>query len=47
MANLLGKRYFCAVCGAEALCTRAGDGRLQCCDGPMEIKESKPLPSSD
>ena len=24
MANQLGKRYRCSVCGTEALCTKAG-----------------------
>jgi hypothetical protein len=26
MANQVGKRYVCTVCGAEFIVTRAGDG---------------------
>ncbi len=45
--TVLGKRYFCAKCGTEVLCSRAGTGTLECCGEPMKIKEAKPLPSSD
>lgn len=47
MANLLGKRYTCASCAAELLCTKPGDGQLACCGHDMAIKEAKPLPTSD
>jgi desulfoferrodoxin-like iron-binding protein len=47
MANELGKRYACAVCGTEVLCTKAGGGTAMCCDQPMELKQPKPLPSAD
>ncbi len=47
MANQLGKRFVCQVCGTETLCTKAGDGTVECCGKPMEIKQPKPLPSAD
>lgn len=49
MANQLGKRYFCEACGTEVLCNKPGDGSgsLNCCEKDMELKEAKPLPSSD
>jgi desulfoferrodoxin-like iron-binding protein len=47
VANNLGKRYTCAVCSATVLVTKPGDGDLECHGQPMEIAESKPLPSSD
>ena len=47
MANLLGKRYACAECGAQVLVTKAGDGTLACHDHSMEVMQPKPLPSSD
>ncbi len=47
MANQLGKRYFCEKCGTEVLCSKPGDGTVECCDSPMKLKEAKPLPSSD
>lgn len=43
----LGKRYRCEVCGTEILCTKAGEGVLQCCQQEMRTQEPKPLPSSD
>jgi hypothetical protein len=43
----LGKRYKCEVCGMEALCTKAGEGKLECCGQEMKTQEPKPLPSSD
>jgi len=39
MANQVGKRYVCAVCGAEFIVTRGGDGELHCCGKKMEIKK--------
>ena len=47
MASLLGKRYRCPKCGTEALCTKAGQGKLTCCGQPMVEQEMKPGPSSD
>ena len=47
MANQLGKRYQCSVCGTEALCTKAGDGTVTCHDKEMDIQEPRPIPSSD
>lgn len=43
----LGKRYLCEKCGTEVLCNKQGDGKLECCDTEMKLKEVKPLPSSD
>jgi hypothetical protein len=39
MANQVGKRYACTVCGAEFIVTRGGDGELHCCGKKMEIKK--------
>jgi hypothetical protein len=47
MANLLGKRYQCAVCEVTVLVTKAGDGELACHGQAMEVAQAKPLPSSD
>jgi desulfoferrodoxin-like iron-binding protein len=43
----LGKRYKCEVCGTEVLCTKAGEGALECCEKEMKLVEPRPLPSSD
>lgn len=43
----LGKRYHCAACGTEILCTKPGPGTPQCCEQDMKVQEPKPLPSSD
>ena len=32
MANQLGKRYTCPECGSSVLCTKAGEGVINCCD---------------
>jgi desulfoferrodoxin-like iron-binding protein len=47
MANMLGKRYRCAKCGTEVLCTKAGAGEAVCCGEPMKTQEVKAIPSSD
>lgn len=47
MANQLGKRYRCDECGTMVLCTKAGEGAIQCCAGTMEVQEPRKLPSSD
>ena len=33
----LGRRYQCDVCGSMVLCTKAGDGMVECCDATMEL----------
>jgi hypothetical protein len=43
----LGKRYANAEVGIELLCTKAGDGSLSVGDDRIELKDAKPLPSSD
>lgn len=43
----LGKRYYCEVCGTEILCTKAGEGNPVCCEKEMQLKEPRPMPSSD
>jgi hypothetical protein len=45
--TLLGKRYADPVSGLEVLCTKAGDGSLSLGDEPLQVKDTKPLPSSD
>ncbi len=47
MANLLGKRYACDVCGTQVLCTKAGDGAITCHEQEMKVQTPKPLPSAD
>ena len=47
VANQLGKRFFCEVCDTEVLCTKAGQGAVQCCGKDMVLREPKPLPSAD
>jgi hypothetical protein len=47
MTMELGRRYLCEVCGTEVLCTKPGQGGLQCCSKEMGLKQAKPLPSSD
>jgi hypothetical protein len=44
---VLGKRYAHEELGLEFLCTRAGAGDLTVNGEPLELKEPKPLPSSD
>ena len=47
VANQLGRRYVCEVCGTESLCTKAGDGEVTCDGQPMKLQVPKALPSSD
>ena len=47
MANQLGRRYLCDVCGSTVLCTKAGDGAIQCHQKDMEVQQPRKLPSSD
>lgn len=42
MANIVGKRYFCAVCGSEFIVTKGGEGTLTCHGQPMVIKDAQP-----
>lgn len=43
----LGKRYFDEGSGLELLCTKPGTGALACDGRLLQIREPKPLPSSD
>ncbi|MGH9113526.1 MAG: hypothetical protein ACRDZN_14700 [Acidimicrobiales bacterium] len=45
--TLLGKRYIDDAGSLELLCTKAGDGSLSLRDKALDMKGSKPLPSSD
>ena len=47
MANQLGRRYQCSVCGTIILCTKAGEGEAECCETAMEVQQPRKLPSSD
>ena len=47
MANQLGRRYECPECGTMVLCTKAGDGAIQCCSQEMKVQQPRKLPSSD
>ena len=43
----MGKRYADEELGLELLCTKAGEGTLQCNGEELHLKGAKPLPSSD
>ena len=45
--NAMGKRYADEVVGLELLITKAGAGTLGIGTTPIELKDAKPLPSSD
>jgi hypothetical protein len=45
--TLLGKRYADESGALELLCTKAGQGSLALGGRPLEVKQAKPLPSSD
>ncbi len=47
MANQLGKRFECKVCGGEILCTKPGEGAVHCCEQEMQIKQPVSLPTAD
>lgn len=47
MSNELGKRYECRECGTEVLCTKLGEGSVNCCETEMSIKQAKSLPTAD
>jgi hypothetical protein len=44
---LLGKRYADESSGIEVLCTKGGSSSLSIGEVPLELKDAKPLPSSD
>jgi hypothetical protein len=46
-STLLGKRYVNGDQTVELLCSKPGDGALAADGVPLELKEAKPLPSSD
>jgi hypothetical protein len=43
----LGKRYASEDVGLEVLCTKGGSGTLSVAGAILEIRQAKPLPSSD
>ena len=43
----VGKRYVDADASIELLCVKAGKGSLSIAGTPLQIKDSKALPSSD
>ena len=45
--TLLGKRYTNVDEDLEVLCTKAGDGSLAVDGQRLDLKDAKPLPSSD
>jgi hypothetical protein len=45
--TLVGKRYTDEAGTLEVLCTKAGSGSLSVADVPLQLKDAKPLPSSD
>ena len=47
MANQLGRRYQCEVCGTMVLCTKAGVGIVLCHEAEMSVQKPRKLPSSD
>lgn len=47
MPNQLGKRFECEICGTEVMCTKAGEGTVQCCDQDMQLKKPVALPTAD
>jgi transcription elongation factor Elf1 len=47
MANQLGKRFQCEVCGTEVLCIKPSSGEVHCCGASMKQLQPKVLPSAD
>jgi hypothetical protein len=43
----IGKRYVDAAGAVELLCVKGGQGSLSIAGAPLQVKEAKPLPSSD
>ena len=46
-STLLGKRYVNGDQTVELLCSKPGEGELAVDGQPLQLKEAKPLPSSD
>ncbi len=40
MSNTLGGWYACVVCASELLVSKSGDGRLECCGRPMDLRSN-------
>lgn len=47
MSNQLGKRLECTKCGMEVMCTKAGEGTIECCEQVMQLKKPVALPTAD
>ena len=47
MAIQLGRRYMDEKTGIQVLCTKAGEGTLECEGRDMEVQQPRALPSSD
>jgi hypothetical protein len=45
--TLLGKRYTDEAGTLELLCTKGGKGSLSIGETPLQLRDAKPLPSSD
>jgi hypothetical protein len=45
--SAVGKRYVDEETGLEVLCTKPGTGALSVGETPLQLKQAKPLPSSD
>ncbi|MDR3417217.1 MAG: hypothetical protein P4L83_13615 [Nevskia sp.] len=45
--TMIGKRYVDATGTIELLCVKAGQGSLSIGGVPLQVKDAKPLPSSD
>ena len=43
----MGKRYTDEAATLELLCTKGGSGSLSIADDRLQLKDAKPLPSSD
>jgi hypothetical protein len=45
--TMMGKRYVDAASTVELLCVKPGKGSLAINGTPLQVKDAKPLPSSD
>ena len=43
----IGKRYVTEAADLEVLCTKPGEGEVQCHDADMPVQKPRKLPSSD